>query len=104
MKHRRIRYSPAAERDLEHISDWLADVASENTAIRYIRQIKRRVETLEHASERGTLRDQQTGLRVIGILASVSIAFTVNDDAVTIQRVIYGGQDWLAAPATRSHD
>ncbi|WP_323015617.1 type II toxin-antitoxin system RelE/ParE family toxin [Devosia sp.] len=104
MKRRRIRYSPAAERDLEHISDWLADVASENTAIRYIQQIKWRIDTLEHGAERGTLRDPQTGLRVIGILASVSIAFTVDDDAVNIQRVIYGGQDWLAAPATQNQD
>jgi len=100
MKRRRIHYSPAAERDLEHIADWLADVASERTAIRYIQQIKWRVETLEHGAARGTLRDAQTGLRVIGILTSVSIAFSVDDEAVNIQRVIYGGQDWLADLAT----
>ena len=96
MQRRSVRYSPAAERDLEGISDWLSDVASEAVGVRYIRRIQKRVETLGDGGERGTVRNAETGLRVIGILASVSVAFTVDGDIVNVQRVIYGGQNWLA--------
>lgn len=97
MKRRTIRYAPEAERDLERLSDWLADVASEATAIRYIRQIKQRIESLSEGSERGTIRDSRSKLRVVGVLKSVSVAFHVDEDAVNIQRVMYGGQDWQSA-------
>lgn len=33
-----------------------------------------------------------TGIRVIGILPSVSIAFVVSGDEVVVHRVLYGGQ------------
>lgn len=104
MLGRSVRYAPAAERDLEVISDWLADATSEPAAIRYIRRIKQRIETLADGSERGTVRDGETGIRVIGILPSVSVAFFVEGDSVNIQRVIYGGQDWQTALTAEDDD
>lgn len=96
MIRRAVRYAPAAERDLELLSDWLAEVASEATAIRFIRKIRQRIDTLETGSERGSIRDIETKTRVIGVLKSVSVAFWVDEDSVNIQRVFYGGQDWQA--------
>ena len=46
---------------------------------------------------RGQVRDDLLdGLRTIGFERRVTIAFVVNDDAVLIEGVFYGGQDFEA--------
>ena len=50
------------------------------------------LEGFSTASERGAT----TGLRIIGFERRLTVAFTVNDDAVVIQRVFSGGQNWGA--------
>jgi toxin ParE1/3/4 len=48
--------------------------------------------------ERGTRRDDlRPGLRVVGFARRVTIAFHINDNRVTIDRVLYGGRDLSAA-------
>lgn len=102
MKRRSVRLAPAAERDLEALTDWLTEVASEDSALRYIRRVYERLETLADGSERGTIQNERTGLRVIGILKSVSVAFSVGQDTVDVQRVLYGGQNWKTVLTDRS--
>lgn len=94
MRKRRVVYSPAAQKDLVVIARWLALRASAQVARRFDTRIRDAVRTLEYASERGTLRDEQLRLRVIGILPSVSAAFSVEEDAVTIHRILSHGQNW----------
>jgi toxin ParE1/3/4 len=48
--------------------------------------------------ERGTRRDDLSpGLRIVGYRRRATIAFTVESDAVIIQGIFYGGQDYEAA-------
>jgi toxin ParE1/3/4 len=50
------------------------------------------------ASERGRVRDDiRPGLRVVGFLRRVTIAFAVGEAEVIILRVFYRGQDWEEA-------
>ncbi len=46
------------------------------------------------AGERGTRRDDiRPGLRVVGFERRITIAFHVETNTVTIDRVLYGGRD-----------
>lgn len=40
------------------------------------------------------MRDDALQIRVIGILPTVAIAFTVEEDTVIIHRILHNGQDW----------
>lgn len=63
--------------------------------MRYVERIGRFCGGLATASERGARRDDiRPGLRVVGFERSVAVAFTVDEDAVHIQRIFYGGVDW----------
>ncbi|WP_248306925.1 hypothetical protein [Bosea sp. AAP35] len=49
---------------------------------------------LQDFPARGTARnDLAPGLRIIGLEARVTIAFRIDDTAVIIERVLYGGRD-----------
>ena len=51
----------------------------------------------EFAGERGQRRDDlRPGLRVVGFERRIAIAFVVSDSEVTILRLYYGGQNWVA--------
>ncbi|MCR6672682.1 type II toxin-antitoxin system RelE/ParE family toxin [Devosia ginsengisoli] len=105
MRKRRVVLAPEALADLAAISTWLREEASAAVAQRYLARIKKRLAGLAHASERGTVRDDVAkGLRVIGIAASASVAFRVQDDRVTVLRVVYGGQNWQSVLTTESDD
>jgi toxin ParE1/3/4 len=97
MKRRRIVYSSTARQDLRALTKLLIETASTQVAKRYLDRVKARVMSLQSGSERGSIRDQASGLRVIGLLPNLSVAFFVEREAVIISRVIYGGQDWQAA-------
>jgi len=95
MRRREIVYLPTANADLREIAAWMADRTSVAFAVEYVERIQQRIETLSYGSERGTLRgDVRPGLRAIGLMKSVTLAFFVEEDAVVIVRVLYGGQDW----------
>lgn len=95
MKRREVVYSPDARQDLRALFDWIAEVASPDTALGYIERIKAHTDTLEYASERGTLHnDIQPGLRTIGFERRLTIAFTVSANRVTILRLFYAGRNW----------
>jgi toxin ParE1/3/4 len=95
MQRRRIIYAPDARYDRAKLAQWLTRNASSTVARRFDRRIQDAVKKLEYGSERGTVRDETIGLRVIGILPTVSIAFSVGEDTVTVHRVLYNGQNWM---------
>ena len=94
MRKRRIVYAPAATRDRADIARWLSRQASPEVARRFDQRIRSAIKGLEYGSERGTVRDTRSGLRVIGILPTVSVAFSVGEDAVTVHRILSHGQNW----------
>lgn len=93
MQERRIQYLESAIVDLENLSSWLLEVASERVADRYIDRIRERIATLRFGGERGTIRDDTDGVRLIGILKSITVAFVVEPESVKIVRILYRGQD-----------
>lgn len=98
MKRRAISFSPEARDDLLRLYDWIAAAAGPGIAIGYLNRLEAYCLALETASERGYRRDDlRAGLRIIGFERRVTIAFTVDEEEVTILRLFNGGQDWQAA-------
>lgn len=94
MRRRQIVYAPDARRDRASIARWLTLRASPDVARRFDHRIRDAIRGLEYASERGTLRDERLGLRLIGILPTVAVVFSVTEDTVTVHRILYQGQNW----------
>lgn len=100
MIRRVVAFSPEAQADLEALYEHIAEAASEGVAIAYLRRVRTYLAGFDLASERGSSReDMRPGLRLIGFERRITIAFTVDEQEVMIQRVIYGGQDWDSALA-----
>lgn len=95
MRERRVSILETAAQDLDDIADWLADAVSERKAADFIQRIRRRVDSLAYASERGTLRKQAPNLRVIGLMRYVDIAFVVDGDMVVVHRFFYRGRNFI---------
>jgi plasmid stabilization system protein ParE len=94
MRRRTIRYSAAAIDDLRRIAALLSRVASVEVSRRFVMRIRQRIRTLEYGAERGTIRNAERGIRMIGILPTVSVAFLATEDAVAINRILYNGENW----------
>ena len=97
MSHRLV-FSPEADAQLLKIYRYIAREASPATAERFTTAIVDHCEAFETFPERGTRRDDlRSGLRTVGFRRSVTIAFTVDGDVVTVLGVFYGGQDFETA-------
>jgi toxin ParE1/3/4 len=94
----RVVFAPRAERQLDHLFNFLVTRAGEVRAAAYLDRVIAFCLRLEHFPERGTRRDEiRPGLRTIGFERRITIAFTVSSDSVVILGVFYGGQDYEAA-------
>ncbi len=95
MRRRKVIQSETANRDIVTIYFRIAEMAGHSIAERYVNRIETYLSNFNLASERGTRRDElMPGLRIIGFERRVTIAFTVDENQVTILRVFYGGKDW----------
>jgi toxin ParE1/3/4 len=94
MTHR-VVFSPEAVEQLEALSRYIADAASPNIADRYIEAIISYCESLSVFPLRATRRDDiRPGLRVTNYKKRAVIAFSVDDEIVSILGIFYGGQDY----------
>lgn len=88
-----VLFSPEAEQDLLGLYTFIADRSGEERAFAYVERIEAYCLPFETIPERGTCRDDlRSGLRVTGFEQRVTIAFHITDDAVVIDRVLYGGR------------
>lgn len=95
MRERVVVFSPEARDDLLSLYDWIADAAGEQIALRYIQRLETYCMSFSRAAERGVARrDIRPGLRIVGFERRVTIAFSVDDQSVTILRLFYGGRNW----------
>ena len=95
MKKRDIVFAPEARADLLALYEWISAKASPYVAMTYIDRIERYCRDFDLASARGHARDDiRPGLRIIRFERRITIAFMVTDQAVTILRLFYGGQNW----------
>jgi toxin ParE1/3/4 len=93
-----IVFTPRAERHIDRLHEYIAGKASEARADVYIARIVAFCSRLETFPMRGQQRDDLLpGLRTIGFERRVTIAFVVAANAVLIEGIFYGGQDFEAA-------
>jgi len=83
-----------AEAELDGLYENIALQAGVSVAGNYVAGIYDFIEKLVTFPERGTVREGNIpGLRIIGYRRSVSIAFVVRDEKVTILGVFHRGQN-----------
>lgn len=89
-----IDFSPEALADLIDLYDYIASRSGAANAIGYINSIETFCESLTTFPGRGTRRDDlRQGMRILGFERSAMIAIAVNENVVTILRILYGGRD-----------
>ena len=92
-----VLFTASAERQLDSLHRYISNHAGERTADRYIGRIIAFCEELSTFPLRGAARDDLLpGLRTIGFERRATIAFIVMPDAVVVEGVFYGGQDFEA--------
>jgi toxin ParE1/3/4 len=93
----RVLFTASAERQLNALHDYIAERAGERTADGYIRRIVAFCAGLSMFPLRGAARDDLLpGLRTIGFERRATISFMVSADAVLIEGVFYGGENFEA--------
>ncbi|MBM3550977.1 MAG: type II toxin-antitoxin system RelE/ParE family toxin [Alphaproteobacteria bacterium] len=91
----RVIFTPLAERQIDALHARISENAGEKTADAYIERIVSYCICLATFPERGQKRDDLLpGLRTIGFERRATIAFVVAEDALLIEGVFYGGQDF----------
>jgi toxin ParE1/3/4 len=95
VRRRIVEYSLRSENDAAWILETVAAAAGLHTGLSYLTRLRDFCDRLQLGAERGTRYDHiRPGLRIVGFERRVTIAFTVDDDRVTVLRLFYGGQDW----------
>jgi toxin ParE1/3/4 len=91
---RQVVFAPEAQDDLLSLYSYIADLSSPVVAMAYLSRIEDYCLRFDVAAERGTRRDDlRPGLRTVGFERRVTIAFHVEPETVTIDRIFYGGRD-----------
>ncbi len=92
-----VIFTPLAERQIDDLHARISKRAGEKTADAYIERIVAYCMGFATFPLRGQQRaDLLPGLRTIGFERRVTIAFVVTQEAVLIEGVFYGGQDFEA--------
>lgn len=82
-----------ARLDLADLFDYLSGKTGDDFARAYIRRIIDHCNGFSTFPKRGTLRnDVEPGLRLVGYRRKATIAFRVDENTVTIARILYGGK------------
>jgi toxin ParE1/3/4 len=93
----RVIFTRRAERHIETLHAYITEHASEARADSYIGRIVAFCQGLATFPLRGMARDDLLpGLRTSGFERRVTIAFVVSAEAVLIEGIFYGGQDFEA--------
>jgi toxin ParE1/3/4 len=101
----RVIFTPLAERQLDRLHDYIARQANEERADGYVGRIIDFCTGFATFPERGTQRDDiLPGLRVTGFEGRVTIAFLITAEAVLIEGIFYGGQDFETVLRADSND
>lgn len=90
-----ITLTPEARDHLDAIYDYIAAAASPDIARRFTDGILDHIGKLADFPRRGTKRDDlRPGLRTTAWRRRVTIAFAVDDAAVVVIGIFYGGRDF----------
>jgi len=90
-----IILTPEARDHLDAIYDYIAAAAAPDIAQRFTDGILDHIGKLTDFPHRGTMRDDlRPGLRTIAWQRRVTVAFAVDDKAVVVIGIFYGGRDF----------
>ena len=93
MPHK-VVFSPEARDDLLNLYEYLAEQAGMDRALAYVTRIETYCLGFADFPERGIRRDDLVqGLRVVGFERRVSVAFHIDAETVTLDRILYGGRN-----------
>lgn len=93
-----VVFTPRARADLISLYDYIAEQGGEARALVYVSRIEAACQNLAVFPQRGVRRDDiRPHMRIISIGKRVLVAFRLDESVVTIDRVLYGGQDLAAA-------
>jgi len=88
----RVFFAAEAQADLLELYEYIAERSGDIRALAYIARLEQWCASFDTFPQRGTPRDDiRPGLRITGFERRISVAFTVEDDVVTILRILYGG-------------
>jgi toxin ParE1/3/4 len=91
----RVIFTPRAERQIDSLHGYIAENASEARADANVARIVGFCSGLGTFPLPGQQRDDLlAGLRTTGFERRITIAFVVTPDAVLIEGIFYGGQDF----------
>ena len=92
-----VIFTPLAERQIDALHAYISAHSGDSRADGYVGRIVAFCQGLALAPLRGTRRDDLiAGLRTVGFERRVTIAFMVTTEAVLIEGIFYGGQDFEA--------
>ena len=92
MKYK-VRFSPAADRQIDEIYAYIASKSTDTTACKYCEDLTSYCYALAEAPHRGSVRHElRPGIRVIGFRRSASIYFAVGQEVVRILGIAYHGR------------
>ncbi|MFV0645057.1 MAG: type II toxin-antitoxin system RelE/ParE family toxin [Sphingomonadaceae bacterium] len=90
----RVQLSELAIDDLIALHRWITSEADAETATGYIDRIEARIAALSEFPNRGTPRDDLSDrLRTLAFERRLIIAYKINDETVTVLRVINAARD-----------
>lgn len=97
----RINYTPEAQHQLNELDDWIAKVASAETARRFVIAILDHIDGILVFPLAGRARDDvRPGMRTITFKKRTLIAYEVDESSgelvVNVLGVFHGGQEWEA--------
>lgn len=91
---RSVVFAPEAETDLIGIYEYIARHGGPERSLRFVERIVAACQGLAMFPERASLReDIRPGLRVTSHARRVTIAFHIDEAAVTIDRILAAGRD-----------
>ena len=87
-----VVFSPAAERDLESIGDYIA-ADNPSRAITFLREIRERCKTLEESPRAAPQRDDiAPGIRMV-VQGRYLIFYSLDDDCLRIERILHSARN-----------
>lgn len=98
----RIHYTPEAERQLNDLDEWIAEMASADIARRFVSAILEHTEGILLFPLAGKGRDDvRPGMRTTTYKKRTLVAYEVDESSgelvVNVLGVFHGGQNWEAA-------
>ena len=97
MKRYEVVFSPEAEEDLAELYRYIEENATADVALRYTSAVVEYCEGLATFPLRGTPRDDiRPGLRTTSYKRRTEIAYTAEQEKVSIIGVFHGGRDFEA--------